>query len=504
MASAEPSTNQGSRNPLRQLSAIAERVVPMTGSNGAAIAFRLNNGIVTLASHGEHVPAVGARVRPTSFAGRCIQEEKLLICQDTETDPRVDAASCRVLNVRSMVAAPIVSKGRAVGVLAVYASQPNIFLDDKLNLIRTFATVAGEMLAPEASHKSEPAPTVPEEDRKPEAAPAAAPAPAAEPEPEPENPAIRITPVEEETRATIEPQPVAATSPVVLPEPVAEPRTVVAEAAPPQTPEPPALAPESVVAPEDIRPDGALEPAKEEDGSEPMLLSSFEEEKPDGRRRFGLKLAIILLVVAAIAAGQWFLRGRIVDVIHRIRERIPVRTRTVQPVTPAPTPLRPPANLLPAPAPANPALAAPATTTPQPDPRQPAAPAKPASGGQNPVPSRTTQPASGPLSHGQSSGASAGRSAASMGNTAGLKPPQLLNKVEPVHPAGLKVNSTVVLNATIQKDGSIGKVTVISGDPSLQQAAIAAVKGWKYMPASQNGQPVVATVPIDVTFGAAH
>jgi protein TonB len=58
----------------------------------------------------------------------------------------------------------------------------------------------------------------------------------------------------------------------------------------------------------------------------------------------------------------------------------------------------------------------------------------------------------------------------------------------------------VKLNATIGTDGSIKKVTVISGHPMLTGAAVDAVKQWRYRPTMLNGQPVEAETQVLVNF----
>ena len=50
------------------------------------------------------------------------------------------------------------------------------------------------------------------------------------------------------------------------------------------------------------------------------------------------------------------------------------------------------------------------------------------------------------------------------------------------------------------KDGTIQKLHVISGHPLLVQAALDAVKKWRYSPTLLNGEPVEVIAPIDVNF----
>src|ERR1700720_502345 len=55
--------------------------------------------------------------------------------------------------------------------------------------------------------------------------------------------------------------------------------------------------------------------------------------------------------------------------------------------------------------------------------------------------------------------------------------------VPPVYPAiaaKMKVEGTVKLDATIDPDGSVSEVKVVSGHQLLVQSAVEAVKKWKY------------------------
>lgn len=63
-----------------------------------------------------------------------------------------------------------------------------------------------------------------------------------------------------------------------------------------------------------------------------------------------------------------------------------------------------------------------------------------------------------------------------------------------------RVEGTVVLLATISKNGTIENLRVASGPALLQQAAIDAVKTWRYRPYLLNGQPVEVETTVNVVF----
>ncbi len=80
---------------------------------------------------------------------------------------------------------------------------------------------------------------------------------------------------------------------------------------------------------------------------------------------------------------------------------------------------------------------------------------------------------------------------------------KLIRKVIPQYPQMAKlarVSGTVKLTGVIAKDGTIEHLELISGNPLLVPAAIAAVKQWIYSPTFLNGDPVEVIAPIDVIF----
>jgi protein TonB len=79
----------------------------------------------------------------------------------------------------------------------------------------------------------------------------------------------------------------------------------------------------------------------------------------------------------------------------------------------------------------------------------------------------------------------------------------LIHDVAPIYPpeAGrARIEGTVVLLALIGKDGTVRDVRVQSGAPLLAQAAIDAVRQWRYRPYLLNGDPVEIDSQITITF----
>jgi protein TonB len=79
----------------------------------------------------------------------------------------------------------------------------------------------------------------------------------------------------------------------------------------------------------------------------------------------------------------------------------------------------------------------------------------------------------------------------------------LIKSVDPVYPAlarQMRIQGAVELMANIAADGSITSVKLLSGDSILAQAAITAVKQWKYKPYYLGDQPVAIQTQITMKF----
>jgi TonB family protein len=81
--------------------------------------------------------------------------------------------------------------------------------------------------------------------------------------------------------------------------------------------------------------------------------------------------------------------------------------------------------------------------------------------------------------------------------------PVLVQRVPPKYPSDAKkqnVEGTVLLRIRVGKDGAVGKIDVVNGDPQLAPAAIEAVQQWRYQPGTIGGSPFEAEVTVSVVF----
>lgn len=81
--------------------------------------------------------------------------------------------------------------------------------------------------------------------------------------------------------------------------------------------------------------------------------------------------------------------------------------------------------------------------------------------------------------------------------------PQLLVSSAPIYPTmarQARVEGQVTIEAVIDATGKLTNMTVISGPPLLQQAAIDSLRTWKYQPGYLNEKPIPTKTTITVNF----
>jgi GAF domain-containing protein len=127
------------------ISIIAEKAQTLTGATGAAIALRRGNEIVCRARTGRTAPDIGVRLQTDSgLSAECVRTGEVLLCNDAESNPRVDWATCRRMGVRSILVAPLRHFRRTLGVFEVLSSTPHAFDNDD---VATMQFLSGMMVA---------------------------------------------------------------------------------------------------------------------------------------------------------------------------------------------------------------------------------------------------------------------------------------------------------------------------------------------------------------------
>ncbi len=84
-----------------------------------------------------------------------------------------------------------------------------------------------------------------------------------------------------------------------------------------------------------------------------------------------------------------------------------------------------------------------------------------------------------------------------------ILPPKLVSSVLPVYPALAQqagVTGTVVIDTTINKEGRVEKMKVVSGPVLLRDAALNALRQWRYAPSQLNGEPTSVQMIVSIQF----
>jgi len=124
---------------------ISQRACSLTRGSGAAIALKedgssKNRSMKCRASVGDCAPPLGTELEIDSgLSGECVRTGKALRCDDAETDPRVDAETCRLLGIRSVVAGPIQYEREIVGLLEVFSGHSFAFDEGDVAVIESLA-----------------------------------------------------------------------------------------------------------------------------------------------------------------------------------------------------------------------------------------------------------------------------------------------------------------------------------------------------------------------------
>jgi protein TonB len=84
-----------------------------------------------------------------------------------------------------------------------------------------------------------------------------------------------------------------------------------------------------------------------------------------------------------------------------------------------------------------------------------------------------------------------------------IKPPALIHRVEPEYPpvaVSGKIQGLVILEAEVNEAGVVTDVRVLRPMLLLDEAAIKAVKQWRYQPLVLNGTPVPFILTVTLNF----
>jgi protein TonB len=110
----------------------------------------------------------------------------------------------------------------------------------------------------------------------------------------------------------------------------------------------------------------------------------------------------------------------------------------------------------------------------------------------------------GPTVLGPSPGSSkSGKASASRVPNSQLTEDRLLHRVQPQYPADAlarRVQGAVVLDLQIGGDGAVKNIAVVEGAAELADAAVEAVRQWRYRPYTVDGKAVEMQTRVTIRF----
>ena len=112
----------------------------LTGASGAALAMWKEGAMVCRARSGDVAPMLGAQLNAnTGISGECLRTAKIQHCTDTENNPLVDLEVCRSLGLRSIVVLPIRGWRGISGILEVFSTHPEAFTEEHVAYLQKLA-----------------------------------------------------------------------------------------------------------------------------------------------------------------------------------------------------------------------------------------------------------------------------------------------------------------------------------------------------------------------------
>ena len=130
------------------MNTLVERTRELTSADGAVIELAEGEWMVYRAASGTAAKHVGVRVPlGSSLSGLCVREGRLLRCDDSELDPRVDREACRRVGVRSMIVVPLRHAGQVVGVLKVMSARVAVFGSEVADMLELMSGLLAAAMA---------------------------------------------------------------------------------------------------------------------------------------------------------------------------------------------------------------------------------------------------------------------------------------------------------------------------------------------------------------------
>jgi GAF domain-containing protein len=117
-----------------------DQMQKLTPATGVVVELADGDEMVYRAASGTVANYVGLRLKiENSISGLCIRTNKILRSNDTEIDSRVNIEACRKVEARSLIVAPLIHRGNAIGVLKILSRHANSFSDTDEHILQLMA-----------------------------------------------------------------------------------------------------------------------------------------------------------------------------------------------------------------------------------------------------------------------------------------------------------------------------------------------------------------------------
>jgi protein TonB len=423
------------------LNEIVEHARLATGATAAAIALARGDEIVCRATTGANAPDLGVQLNVHSgLSGACVQSKKWQRCDDTETDSRVDAEVCRALGVRSILVFPVVRDDELLGVFEIFSPRPNAFSDREIQTLQALSRNIVNNV-----------------DRAEEAVAA------------PALPSSSMAPATSATAAEVESDDLLQFDSLQTDSPQFD---------------------YSEVEPTELDPAQPDVPLPVADLPETTSISKINARDP----------WMIVLTLAVIVLALFL--GWMTGYVRSPRASVGPKAKAPVNATPPSAQAKPPEITV-----SNPSAAVPTPAQPTPTNPKAAPPSSQQSGSSVPAVGGLVVYEKGKVifqTPPQSSSSTAKDTAGQPVRVPSKIADQyLIQRVEPEYPEPAReqhIQGPVVLEALVAKDGTVEKLSTISGDSQLAAAATNAVRQWRFKPFLRNGSPEEFQTQITVSF----
>lgn len=146
---------QAGLDPHKVVDVVTRRAQELTHSTGAVVELLDGDELVYWSASGNVASQLGMRVKADrSLSGHCVKTGRVLQCNDSESDSRVDIEACRRVGLRSMLVAPLPYGDVIIGVLKVVAPWVDAYHPEDVRTLELLNTLIGATLSHAAHHSS--------------------------------------------------------------------------------------------------------------------------------------------------------------------------------------------------------------------------------------------------------------------------------------------------------------------------------------------------------------